>query len=49
VPVTWDLLPYTHYTFIAINLIMWISLIISNQKDPGDIPMTGFLVENGIK
>jgi hypothetical protein len=35
VPVTWDLLPFTHYTFILINLIMWTSLIISNQKDPG--------------
>jgi hypothetical protein len=33
--VTWDLLPFTHYTFILINLIMWTSLIISNQKDPG--------------
>ena len=32
---TWDLLPQTHYTFIFMNVIMWISLLVANQKDPG--------------
>ena len=35
VPVTWDALPQTHYTFLAMNVVMWISLLVANQKDPG--------------
>jgi hypothetical protein len=35
VPVTWDALPQTHYTFLVMNVIMWISLLIAMQKDPG--------------
>ena len=35
IPVTWELLPQTHYTFIIMNVIMWISLVVANQKDPG--------------
>ena len=35
IPVTWEALPQTHYTFIVINVIMWISLLVANQKDPG--------------
>ena len=35
VPVTWDILPQTHYTFLVMNVIMWVSLLVANQKDPG--------------
>jgi len=35
IPVTWESLPQTHYTFIVMNVIMWISLLVANQKDPG--------------
>nr|XP_040568396.1 probable protein S-acyltransferase 23 isoform X2 [Lepeophtheirus salmonis] len=35
IPVTWEALPQTHYTFLVINVIMWFSLIVANQKDPG--------------
>ena len=35
VPVTWEILPYTHYVFLAVNVIMWISLLVANQRDPG--------------
>ena len=35
VPVTWENLPQTHYTFIVVNIVMWISLLVANQKDPG--------------
>jgi len=35
IPVTWHLLPHTHYIFIVVNLVMWISLLVANQKDPG--------------
>jgi hypothetical protein len=35
IPVTWESLPQTHYTFIVMNVIMWISLVVANQKDPG--------------
>merc|ERR1711874_159652 len=38
VPVTWDLLPALHYIFILINLVMWVSLLIANKKDPGFLP-----------
>ena len=40
VPVTWDALPQTHYTFLAMNVVMWISLLVASQKDPG------FLAQN---
>ena len=35
IPVTWHLLPHTHYIFIVVNLVMWLSLLVANQKDPG--------------
>eukprot|EP00095_Tigriopus_kingsejongensis_P005009 maker-scaffold139_size317827-snap-gene-1.20 protein:Tk05009 transcript:maker-scaffold139_size317827-snap-gene-1.20-mRNA-1 annotation:"hypothetical protein AaeL_AAEL001203" len=35
VPVTWNILPQTHYTFIFMNVVMWISLLVANQRDPG--------------
>ena len=38
VPVTWDLLPALHYIFILVNLVMWISLLVANKKDPGFLP-----------
>jgi len=38
VPATWDLLPVLHYIFIMFNIIMWISLLIANKKDPGYLP-----------
>lgn len=34
-PVTWDILPQTHYTFLVMNIVMWVSLLVANQKDPG--------------
>ena len=38
VPVTWDLLPALHYIFILVNLVMWLSLLVANKKDPGFLP-----------
>lgn len=35
IPVTWEVLPHTHYAFLVMNIIMWISLLVANQKDPG--------------
>ena len=35
VPVTWAALPQTHYAFIAVNVVMWISLLVANKRDPG--------------
>ncbi len=35
VPVTWEILPQTHYTFLFMNLVMWVSLLVANQRDPG--------------
>ena len=35
VPVTWSALPQTHYAFIAVNVVMWISLLVANKRDPG--------------
>ena len=34
-PVTWEILPQTHYTFLVMNVVMWLSLIVANRKDPG--------------
>ena len=34
-PVTWDILPQTHYTFLFMNVVMWVSLAIANLRDPG--------------
>ena len=35
VPVTWSIVPQTHYAFIVVNIIMWISLLVANKRDPG--------------
>ncbi len=32
---TWEILPRTHYVFLAVNVVMWVSLIVANQRDPG--------------
>ena len=37
VPVTWHLLPALHYIFIIVNLVMWLSILIANKKDPGTV------------
>ena len=34
-PVTWSILPRTHYAFIGVNIVMWISLLVANKRDPG--------------
>ncbi|XP_023331098.1 probable protein S-acyltransferase 23 isoform X2 [Eurytemora carolleeae] len=49
VPVTWDLLPVTHYSFLTVNLIMWISLIFSNRRNPGFLPQNTDEYHNAIK
>ena len=31
-------MPLTHYLFIALNVILWVSLYYANSRDPGFIP-----------
>lgn len=39
IPKTWNLLRKSHYCFIYWNILMWISWIIANRRDPGYIPL----------
>lgn len=39
IPKTWNLLRKSHYCFIYWNVLMWISWIIANRRDPGYIPL----------
>ncbi|OAD54217.1 hypothetical protein WN48_08215 [Eufriesea mexicana] len=38
IPLTWNLLRGSHYCFIYWNIVMWISWIVANRRDPGYVP-----------
>lgn len=38
IPLTWNLLRGSHYCFIYWNILMWISWIVANRRDPGYVP-----------
>ena len=35
---TWDSFYKMHSMFLLLNVVMWLSLFISNKKDPGFLP-----------
>ncbi|XP_059478437.1 uncharacterized protein LOC132198416 [Neocloeon triangulifer] len=39
IPITWNVLRGSHYCFIYWNLVMWISWIVANRRDPGCVPL----------
>ncbi|EEB15132.1 Palmitoyltransferase TIP1, putative [Pediculus humanus corporis] len=39
VPISWNQARGSHYCFIYWNIIMWITWIIANRRDPGYIPL----------
>lgn len=39
IPKTWNLVRKSHYCYIYWNILMWISWIIANRRDPGYIPL----------
>ncbi|KAJ1519451.1 hypothetical protein ONE63_004741 [Megalurothrips usitatus] len=38
IPITWNLMRGSHYCFIYWNLLMWLSWVIANRRDPGYVP-----------
>ncbi|XP_049801724.1 uncharacterized protein LOC126236448 [Schistocerca nitens] len=38
VPITWNKLRGSHYLFIYWNIVMWMSWVIANRRDPGYVP-----------
>ncbi|OXU25319.1 hypothetical protein TSAR_016294, partial [Trichomalopsis sarcophagae] len=49
IPITWNLLRGSHYCFIYWNIVMWISWIVANRKDPGYIPQNSDTYYRAIK
>ena len=39
VPITWNILRGSHYCFIYWNLLMWLSWVVANRRDPGYITL----------
>lgn len=37
IPKTWNLLRKSHYVYVYWNIVMWVSWIIANRRDPGFI------------
>lgn len=37
-PLTWNSLRRSHYSFIYFNILMWVSWLIANRRNPGFIP-----------
>jgi hypothetical protein len=35
VPITWNILRVSHYCFIYWNVLMWLSWLVANRRDPG--------------
>ncbi|KAK0170890.1 hypothetical protein PV328_008681 [Microctonus aethiopoides] len=49
IPLTWNLLRGSHYCFIYWNIIMWISWIVANRRDPGYVPQNSDSYYKAIK
>lgn len=49
IPKTWNVLRRSHYCFIYWNIVMWISWIIANRRDPGYISMNSDQYYRAIK
>ncbi|CAO1350753.1 unnamed protein product [Diamesa hyperborea] len=49
IPISWDSLRRSHYCFIYWNILMWISWIIANRRDPGYITMNSDSYYQAIK
>lgn len=49
IPITWHVLRRSHYCFIYWNMVMWMSWIVANRRDPGYIPMNSDAYYRAIK
>lgn len=49
IPLTWNLLRGSHYCFIYWNIVMWISWIVANRRDPGYVPQNSETYYRAIK
>lgn len=49
IPLTWNLLRGSHYCFIYWNILMWISWIVANRRDPGYVPQNSDTYYRAIK
>ncbi|RZF44445.1 hypothetical protein LSTR_LSTR002218 [Laodelphax striatellus] len=49
IPITWNLLRGSHYCFIYWNILMWLSWVIANRRDPGYIPQNTDSYHRAIK
>jgi len=49
IPLTWNLLRGSHYCFIFWNIVMWISWIVANRRDPGYVPQNSDTYYRAIK
>uniref|UniRef100_A0ABD2W6N1 Palmitoyltransferase n=1 Tax=Trichogramma kaykai TaxID=54128 RepID=A0ABD2W6N1_9HYME len=49
VPMTWDLLRASHYCFIYWNVLMWLSWLVANRRDPGYLPRNSDAYYRAIK
>lgn len=49
IPITWNSLRRSHYCFIYWNIVMWLSWIIANRRDPGYIPLNSDTYYRAIK
>lgn len=49
IPLTWNLLRGSHYCFIYWNILMWISWIVANRRDPGYVPQNSDAYYRAIK
>ncbi|XP_026476172.1 protein S-acyltransferase 24-like [Ctenocephalides felis] len=49
IPITWNILRRSHYCFIYWNIVMWLSWIIANRRDPGYIAMNSETYYRAIK
>ncbi|XP_014259786.1 palmitoyltransferase akr1 isoform X2 [Cimex lectularius] len=49
IPRTWNLMRGTHYCFIYWNILMWISWVVANRRNPGYIPQNSECYYRAIK
>lgn len=48
-PLTWNFLRGSHYCFIYWNILMWLSWIVANRRDPGYVPQNSDTYYRAIK
>ncbi|GLH16668.1 Palmitoyltransferase Hip14 [Gryllus bimaculatus] len=49
VPITWNILRGSHYCFIYWNILMWLSWVIANRRDPGYVALNSDSYHRAIK